>query len=600
MPVEIYPSVAKIKRNGVYQNLPAFVSEPDDNAAQQMIATAEASNVAQYKHEVGNYFRLNDVLYETTNTINIGDNIVVGTNCKVAVLANNVSVLEKDTNNLKQSVVELKNESKTGIYIFDFCSDFSTGAINNQTGENVTTVWKYRLSTSVWFSVPKSTLVYIDPEFQISVYIKPTGGSYSGRYVDNIQSSYTFLTEYEYKITIRRITENTSVTATVAEFVPKLTYYSELKESSENIITLLDFREKYSGYKDITKELTIVDGKYVVTGAIATSANYEYVAVQVNENSRIKVTTNANSAAKVALYFSRETVSEISYIGTENITYPANYGIMPFTDYELTIPNGTSYVYINNQKMSGDLIVYKWDDGYVADVATGYKNKKILCLGDSITQLGTGTRGWIRYFNQIIQAKHIDNIAVVGAHWCDYNSSTIYDGDPQPNASEQNVIGNQVQKIINNRETFLDDYDVIIIAAGTNDTTSDGVLTNSAIDAAFFDGESIKPLANVDRSTWAGATRWVTEQLRTLFPTATIVYNTPINRINGYTSARVINNAKMVRQCAEVNSVLLCDSLQCGITMSNTTDFIDNLHPSVQGAEKLGKYNAHWFMNNIK
>lgn len=93
MPVEIYPSAAKIKRNGVFQNLPAFVSESDDNAAQQMIAIAESSNVAQYKHEIGEYFRLNDVLYETTAHISVGDNIVVGTNCKVAVLANKVSLL---------------------------------------------------------------------------------------------------------------------------------------------------------------------------------------------------------------------------------------------------------------------------------------------------------------------------------------------------------------------------------------------------------------------------------------------------------------------------------------------------------------------------
>lgn len=107
MPVEIYPSAAKIKRNGVYQNLPAFVAETDDNAAQQMIATAESSNVAQYRHEVGSYFRLNNVLYETTNTINIGDNIVVGTNCKVAVLANKVSLLEKNNKELENEINEL-------------------------------------------------------------------------------------------------------------------------------------------------------------------------------------------------------------------------------------------------------------------------------------------------------------------------------------------------------------------------------------------------------------------------------------------------------------------------------------------------------------
>lgn len=91
MSVEFYPSVAKIKRNGVYQNLPGFVVETGDESAQQMIATEESSNVAQYRHDKGDYFILDGTLYKATATINEGDNIVVGTNCDVAVLGDDVA-----------------------------------------------------------------------------------------------------------------------------------------------------------------------------------------------------------------------------------------------------------------------------------------------------------------------------------------------------------------------------------------------------------------------------------------------------------------------------------------------------------------------------
>ena len=95
MSIELYPSVAKIKRNGVYENLPGFVPETGSVATQQMIATAESSNVAQYVHNSGDYFRLNDTLYQAIVKINVGDSIVVGTNCEVAVIGNDITNISK-------------------------------------------------------------------------------------------------------------------------------------------------------------------------------------------------------------------------------------------------------------------------------------------------------------------------------------------------------------------------------------------------------------------------------------------------------------------------------------------------------------------------
>lgn len=91
MSIQLYPSIAKIKRNGVYENLPGFVPETGSIATQQMIATSESSATAQYVHNKGEYFRLNDTLYQAIVKINVGDSIVVGTNCEVAVLGNDVT-----------------------------------------------------------------------------------------------------------------------------------------------------------------------------------------------------------------------------------------------------------------------------------------------------------------------------------------------------------------------------------------------------------------------------------------------------------------------------------------------------------------------------
>ena len=91
MSIELYPAIAKIKRNGVYENLPGFVPETGSIATQQMIASAESSATAQYVHNKGEYFRLNDTLYQAIVKINIGDSIVVGTNCEVAVIGNDLS-----------------------------------------------------------------------------------------------------------------------------------------------------------------------------------------------------------------------------------------------------------------------------------------------------------------------------------------------------------------------------------------------------------------------------------------------------------------------------------------------------------------------------
>ena len=225
------------------------------------------------------------------------------------------------------------------------------------------------------------------------------------------------------------------------------------------------------------------------------------------------------------------------------------------------------------------------------------RNYKVLYLGDSITAL-TGTSGWWTYFNEIIGVTQYQNVAVAGAHLADYSDS-VYDGNPVldgPDNNHNNVLGNQVQKVINNQDTYITP-DFIIIAIGTND----GITTtlNNAYAEYYNQNGSIKALTDVDRQTSAGAFRYCNEKLHELYPDAMIVWCTPIQASN------TIRNVKNVIEWGD-NLKLLCsfgsnfciDTEKCGIcgineiNGSNGEDLADGLHPNSNGAKKMGTFNA--------
>lgn len=365
------------------------------------------------------------------------------------------------------------------------------------------------------------------------------------------------------------------------------------------------FEQNYSGYVSLLADLTIDNGYYDAGGNFYTHADYESSVIEWNGED-LWITGSANSVAKIANFYSGEP-SAATYIGTQPATYPPDYGFLAFNAVALDIPSNTAYIIINNHKSTGVLDLTTYNDSYIAwkvkSMSTDdklYKHKKVLLLGDSITQLGMTERGWVRYFNNIVDCSRIDNTAVIGAHWCDYNDHTTYDGNPTASGDQtQNVIGNQIQKIINNRNNYLADYDMIIIAAGTNDPKSSGAVTSQEIFNAYYVEGGIKPLASVDRSKWCGIMRYACQKLNELFPTAHIIFTTPINRISSTDDYydRVFYNAEKIRQGAEVTGVDVCDAQHCGITSYDTSYYVDNLHPSAKGARLLGEYIARWFIN---
>ena len=143
MSIEIYPSIAKIKRNGVYENLPGFVPETGSIATQQMIATSESSATAQHVHNKGEYFRLNDTLYQAIVKINAGDAIVVGTNCEVAVLGNDVTHI---ANSIAKYELGIATESHAIGEYFMVGETLYAATDNIQVGDNISTSTNCRLA----------------------------------------------------------------------------------------------------------------------------------------------------------------------------------------------------------------------------------------------------------------------------------------------------------------------------------------------------------------------------------------------------------------------------------------------------------------------
>lgn len=241
-----------------------------------------------------------------------------------------------------------------------------------------------------------------------------------------------------------------------------------------------------------------------------------------------------------------------------------------------------------------------------------YENKKILFMGDSITELNTCERGWVKYFNEIIKPSHFVNTAVSGAWWQDY-AYTKYDGNPVfngPDNNQNNVMGNQVEKIIRGKDTThpeyvhnpdYDDFDIIIIAAGTNG--GDNVYTDDYIlnmtDKFFNNGVAI-PFETADRHTREGAMLYCYYHLRRLYKNAKIFICSPIQ---GFESTRpyksILSKSKFTKAvCDFISDVIFVDTFNCGICGSfelpgqNGRDLIDGLHPNANGAKKIGIYNA--------
>lgn len=259
----------------------------------------------------------------------------------------------------------------------------------------------------------------------------------------------------------------------------------------------------------------------------------------------------------------------------------------------------------NMQNLSKTISSVSADMQVVMKQKSAFTGKKILFLGDSITALNTSERGWVRYFNEIIQPERFVNLSVSSARWCDYEDS-VYDGNPVfsgPDQNHNNVMGNQVEKLIRGKDktsphykevTAYADFDMILIACGTNDGVPSGDMEGS-----FTSENEMVVIEELDRRAFASAFRYSIEKLQQLYPAAKIYICTPIQ---GYITTRSYAQSKAkgdyLKLLAGRMSLEVIDTFCCGICdiykkkNANGRYLIDGLHPNAAGAKKIGVFNA--------
>jgi len=242
-----------------------------------------------------------------------------------------------------------------------------------------------------------------------------------------------------------------------------------------------------------------------------------------------------------------------------------------------------------------------------------YKNKRILFLGDSITALNTTDRGWVKYFNEIMEPKHFVNVSVSGARLSN-GQPVEYDGNPvflgDKTDYNQNVLANQIEKISrakdkNNKHYSYnpdyEDFDLILVAAGTNDWFSKEKCDIDTIEDQFTKNGAVVDSNDINCYTWPGAMRFIYESLKSMYPTAKIYFCAPIQgfeTVRGYTE--ISYKRRLMRMiCDRISDVTFIDTFNCGICGiyekdgEMGRDLIDGLHPNVNGAKKIGKFNAN-------
>ena len=246
------------------------------------------------------------------------------------------------------------------------------------------------------------------------------------------------------------------------------------------------------------------------------------------------------------------------------------------------------------------------------DINPKYANKKLLTLGDSISAYNLNSvQCWQRYFMEEISVFKFVNVSVPGATICDKADTPAYDGTT--NTTAKNVLGNQVEKLIRGKDETnpnysrvedYQDFDIIIIAAGTNDKYDNF----GTIEDAFVDNGAVVDVENTDRKTWAGAFRYITSKLSALYPNAQIFISTPIqsawNDANRTYAIAKSKRDELVELCDRV-SLPLIDTFKCGIlninesAKENKIDLIDGLHPNKNGAQKIGFFIANEVKNKF-
>ncbi len=200
------------------------------------------------------------------------------------------------------------------------------------------------------------------------------------------------------------------------------------------------------------------------------------------------------------------------------------------------------------------------------------KNKKINFLGDSITE-GVGVSSpefkYVDVFERMFEPAEVRNYGISGTRFARQIKPTVdnprFDLDFCSRVDEMN-----------------EDADIVVVFGGTND---------------FGHGDAPMGCAS-DRTpdTFYGACHTLMSSLIERFPTAKIVFMTPLHRSSEDRSGRpsLCEFVSVIRQVAEIYSIPVLDlyataGIQPALEVQRKIYAPDGLHPNDAGAKRLAE-----------
>ena len=299
---------------------------------------------------------------------------------------------------------------------------------------------------------------------------------------------------------------------------------------------------------------------------------------------------------------------------------PNQYG-----NYVMEVPDNAAYIAFNKDLFSvvNTLLLFNGDEAFIGKayvsrlnnfpLYTPYENNpfsnlNIAIMGDSITWLG-GVNcdgsiqshphcGWTEYFKEKALPKSIYSYARSGAFWS-HTEDTVYNiSESIPETSPDNVIYNQINRLINNVSNGYAIPDVIIIASGTNDAwfpssrphaveiDADTEFTNTN---AYITSSSPGAILSV-----AAAVRYDLEIIKTNFPNCQVFILSPLQS-GSIALSRIRQVGQIIEDCAGYLSVpCIRQDKECGIyraqEATNNIFTYDGTHTSSLGAKMIGYF----------
>ena len=596
MPIDLYPSVAKVKRNGVYQNLPGFVQQSGDADIEAMIANKETSTTAQFAHAKDSFFILNDVLYQADANIPVNGTIAVGTNCHVSVLGNDVFELIGNFDSQSEKIDHLNNVfesfSYDGIVPLEFTLTAGKG-IANGTGEER--------------SVQNSATDYIKiDKYNQIIYSRRCSTSQADIVSATLGMAF-YNSEKVYISGQPQINKQSSngYIATLIDVPTNAVYARFTAFPDETVSESLFFINGLSNLKENLQEFSIssnlwkyglINNNYAIdagTGEIYQQTGYDVTQfIPVTPGDII-----CGFGRRFYCYDSNKTAIS-GATGVLNSLTPQLENGMHF----YVIPDNTNYFVISKQSAESSpvYVIKNAYSAYIKYIAGKEHEIKLYCLGDSITRgmyaeegdqssNGPTPQGYPYWIGQI-NGYTIVNLGNSGSGWANLGTPETPD-DPSS--------ANNAKTIIDNNS--FSDADIITLAFGINDWKGAAQnITLGDMTSQSGDGTAI------------GNMKYCIEKLSEKIPTAQIIILLPMNGnrvFSGmdsdaitlannwyfgyqYRNSQTLNDYRSaIKTCADYYNVKVIDLEEvCPINRMNIRDVCgDGVHPTKAFYKQMGQ-----------